>query len=554
MERHLSVPTCFKRILPHSFKKEIKYIMRFAWPLVISNFSDFVIPVVSLLFLGHYDETYLAASGLALSFSNLCGIAMIVGLDTATQTLCSQAYGAKNYRLFGILIQRALILQLLVIVSILPLWINSERILAGLGQDKHVSRLAGQFILWRIPSYVLAGIYKTMQSYLICQEISLPLVVISLIGMIVAVIFNALLVYQAKLGVIGSGLAIDFSNCFLCVLVYAYIYKKKLFRTWPGWSLECLFHWKQFVLLALPGSLMILFDWGTSEVGVFVVGLLGKVELGTQSVIFNIIATLFTLPLSISLVATVKVGHFLGSGEPSKAKNVAKSALILCWFLGLLDATILVSAKDYVGRVFSNTKGVIEMVSKLAPMTAAFHILDGSQGVLAGILRGLGLQKYGAISNFVGFGIVGLPIGIVFATVLKLSVLGFWSGISIGMALQVIMMASFLGYSNWQKLSEKAIFRAAGTKIKPIEYLNGDDDADEIVLEEVEPSQDDANEESSDECPDFVSSTLEMDSSNEIAVKSVHVKLSRYICIRTILVTLLAFSLLFAGILTRCIH
>jgi len=118
--------------------------------------------------------------------------------------------------------------------------------------------------------------------------------VISLIGMIVAVIFNALLVYQAKLGVIGSGLAIDFSNCFLCVLVYAYIYKKKLFRTWPGWSLECLFHWKQFVLLALPGSLMILFDWGTSEVGVFVVGLLGKVELGTQSVIFNIIATLFT--------------------------------------------------------------------------------------------------------------------------------------------------------------------------------------------------------------------------------------------------------------------
>ena len=28
------------------------------------------------------------------------------------------------------------------------------------------------------------------------------------------------------------------------------------------------------MLLALPGSLMILFDWGTSEVGVFVVGML----------------------------------------------------------------------------------------------------------------------------------------------------------------------------------------------------------------------------------------------------------------------------------------
>ena len=28
------------------------------------------------------------------------------------------------------------------------------------------------------------------------------------------------------------------------------------------------------MLLALPGSLMILFDWGTSEVGVFVIGML----------------------------------------------------------------------------------------------------------------------------------------------------------------------------------------------------------------------------------------------------------------------------------------
>ena len=41
-----------------------------------------------------------------------------------------------------------------------------------------------------------------------------------------------------------------------------------------GWSPECLFHWKQFVLLAVPGALMILFDWGTGEMGVFLMGML----------------------------------------------------------------------------------------------------------------------------------------------------------------------------------------------------------------------------------------------------------------------------------------
>ena len=140
MDKYASSLSCCKRILPRDFKNEVKSVFKFAWPLVISNLSEFVIPVISLLFLGHYGETHLAASGLALSFCNLCGVALIVGLDTATQTLCSQAYGAKKHRLFGILAQRALILQLIVIVSVMPIWINSEKILVGLGQDKYVSK------------------------------------------------------------------------------------------------------------------------------------------------------------------------------------------------------------------------------------------------------------------------------------------------------------------------------------------------------------------------------------------------------------------------------
>ena len=74
------------------------------------------------------------------------------------------------------------------------------------------------------------------------------------------------------------------------------------------------------------------------------------------------------------------------------------------------------------------------------------------------------------------------------------------------------------------------------------------------MLEEVEPNHGDANEETLHECPDFVSSTLEIDLSDEVAVKTVHVKLSRYIYIRTALIVLLAFSLLISGILARCIY
>ena len=53
---------------------------------------------------------------------------------------------------------------------------------------------------------------------------------------------------------------------------------KLYFATYPflflfsGWSVECLLQWKQFILLALPGALMILFDCTIGEVGIFIIG------------------------------------------------------------------------------------------------------------------------------------------------------------------------------------------------------------------------------------------------------------------------------------------
>ncbi len=46
------------------------------------------------------------------------------------------------------------------------------------------------------------------------------------------------------------------------------------------------------------------------------------------------------------------------------------------------------------------------------------------KGVSCGILRGLGLQKYGATVNFIGLDIIGLPLGAVFAIVLRWGVMG----------------------------------------------------------------------------------------------------------------------------------
>ncbi|KAJ7374954.1 hypothetical protein OS493_005314 [Desmophyllum pertusum] len=53
---------------------------------------------IHLVFVGRIGEVELAAGTLAISFINVTGPSLYVGLGSAVETLGSQAFGAKNFR------------------------------------------------------------------------------------------------------------------------------------------------------------------------------------------------------------------------------------------------------------------------------------------------------------------------------------------------------------------------------------------------------------------------------------------------------------------------
>ena len=52
--------------------------------------------------------------------------------------------------------------------------------------------------------------------------------------------------------------------------------------------------------------------------------------------------------------------------------------------------------------------------------------------MIGGVLRGSGRQYIGAIMNFIGYYIIGLPLGITLAIKVKWGVLGLWIGMAMG--------------------------------------------------------------------------------------------------------------------------
>ncbi|GJR65318.1 multi antimicrobial extrusion protein [Tanacetum coccineum] len=68
---------------------------------------------------------------------------MHVGMGSALDTFCGQSFGAKQYHLLGIHMQRAMIVMSLVSIPLAFIWYNAGNLLVFLGQDPEISAEAG---------------------------------------------------------------------------------------------------------------------------------------------------------------------------------------------------------------------------------------------------------------------------------------------------------------------------------------------------------------------------------------------------------------------------
>lgn len=70
--------------------------------------------------------------------------------------------------------------------------------------------------------------------------------------------------------------------------------RPSLSRT-TGWSVDCLQEWGPFLKLAIPSMLMNCLEWWLYEIAGFLAGIISEVELGAQSVAYELAAVSYTV-------------------------------------------------------------------------------------------------------------------------------------------------------------------------------------------------------------------------------------------------------------------
>uniref|UniRef100_A0A7N0T1Y9 Protein DETOXIFICATION n=1 Tax=Kalanchoe fedtschenkoi TaxID=63787 RepID=A0A7N0T1Y9_KALFE len=413
--------------------EEAKNQTLFALPMIVTNVSYYSIPLVSVMYAGHLGELELAGSTLANSWAVVTGIAFMIGLSGALETLCGQGYGAKMYRMLGIYLQASCIISLSFSVLISVLWLYTEPILVLLHQNSEIAETAGVYMKHLIPGIFAYGLLQNILRFLQTQSIVFPMLVCSVIPLGIHFGIAYALVYCTSLGFEGAALAASVSLWISVLMLGTYVlWAKRFEQTWTGFSFESFHHILSNLKLALPSAAMVCFEYWAFEILVLLAGLMSNAELST------------------SLIAIcTRVSNELGGGDQKRAKRAMGVSLQLSVSLAVVVVIGLAGGHNVWAGFFSDEADIISAFASMTPLLTVSILLDSIQGVISGVARGCGWQQMAVGINLAAFYLIGVPTACVLGYALKLQVKGLWIGLITGLACQTGALLLLTKYAKW---------------------------------------------------------------------------------------------------------
>jgi multidrug resistance protein, MATE family len=109
-------------------------------------------------------------------------------MGSALETLCGQAFGAKQLYMLGVYMQRSWLILTTMCMCLLPIYIFATPILLFFRQDKEV--LAGKFALYMIPQLFAYAINFPIEKFLQAQSKVMAMAVVSVVGLVFHVGFR----------------------------------------------------------------------------------------------------------------------------------------------------------------------------------------------------------------------------------------------------------------------------------------------------------------------------------------------------------------------------
>ncbi|KEH24739.1 MATE efflux family protein [Medicago truncatula] len=453
-----------------TFVQELKKVSFVAAPMVAVTVSQYLLQVVSLMMVGHLG-ILVSFSGvsIAMSFAEVTGFSVLLGMAGALETLCGQTFGAEEYGKLGNYTCCAILTLTVVCFPISLVWIFTDKILMFFSQDPGMSHVAREYCIYLIPALFGYALLQALIRYFQTQGMIFPMVFSSVSALFLHIPICWILVFKLGLGHIGAALAIGISYWLNVIWLWVYIkYSPSCEKTKIVFSTHALHNLPEFCKYAIPSGLMFCFEWWSFEILILIAGLLPNPQLETSvlSVCLNTTSLHFFIPYAIGASASTRVSNELGAGNPKTAKGAVRVVVIIGIAEAIIVSTFFLCFRNILGYAYSNDEQVVNYIADMVPLLCVSVSADSLIGALSGVARGGGFQEMGAYVNLGAYYIVGIPVGLLFGFHLKLNAKGLWMGTLSGSVLNVIILSIVTALTDWQKEATKARERIIEQSIK----------------------------------------------------------------------------------------
>ncbi|CAN6204736.1 unnamed protein product [Urochloa humidicola] len=438
--------------------EESKKLWVVAGPAAFTRLTFYGTTVVSQAFAGHIGDLELAAFSIAATVISGLSFGFFVGMASAMETLCGQAYGAKQYHMMGVYLQRSWLILLGSAVLLTPTYIFSGQLLTALGQPEELSRQAGLVSLYMLPLHFVYAIILPLNKFLQCQRKNWVAAVSTAAVFPVHVVATWLLVRYFRLGVFGAAMALTLSWALATVGLLSYAFGGGCPETWKGFSASAFLDLKDFVKLSTASGVMLCLENWYYRILVFLTGYVKNAELAVDALSICISYAGWEMMIHLGFLAGtgVRVANELGAANGLGAKFAAIVSMTTSFLISLFISSLVLIFHDKLAMVFSPSEAVIRAVDNISILLALTILLNGIQPVLSGVAVGSGWQALVAYVNIGSYYLIGVPFGFLLGWGFHHGVQGIWVGMIVGTMVQTLILACIILRCDWNDEALKA--------------------------------------------------------------------------------------------------
>jgi len=426
-------------ITMNSVKKEVSALGKIGGPVVGTQLLGMGLNVTDTIMAGQLSAADLA--GVAVGNALYLPIFMFgIGTLVAINPVVSHHLGGKRFDEIGKSARQMLWVVALIAVPsfFLVRWLPELMPIVRVAPE--IIPFATNYMLaasWGIPAYFLFSGFRYFSEGLAYTR---PAMLVALGMLIVNIPADYVFMYGAfglpQLGAEGTGYATSLVQWAGGLSMLIFTAKFKTYRRFkifvrtkgPDWDRIA-----ELLKIGIPNALST-----TMEVLLFaavsvLMGTLSVQASAAHQVAINIAATVFMIPLGLSLAVSQRVGISIGKGLIQEARFRGFMGTAVCTVVTTITALLLFSFPETIVSIYTQDLEVSNLAVSLVFFAAVFQLSDGLQVGAFGALRGLKDTRMPMVFNLISYWFIGFSVGYYLSFIGGYGPEGLWMGLIAGL-------------------------------------------------------------------------------------------------------------------------